>query len=519
MPVSEIRPRARHALLLAAGVALLTLPACVPLPVRVTPPVNGRVQDARTGKPVAGAVVVVRFDARYDDLLPDRDVIGHREVISAADGSFAFGRSAEAGLAVWPYTHHEARVIGVIADGYRCATPRVVPSEGELRIDLAPAQDDDDRRATCHPLGARAAEAPLFLAAWQALHPRDDTRGQAEQERDIERLLIARSVFGFGENCRGPVVDLVLSPDGRFVAWQLDAAAGGGVEVVATTDAKAQPVRLALPADRSGNRLAWTARGELVLWEPASELERSLSPSALSSSGPAPEVLWRAGRTVPASASRDARQQQQLPLEPSDLRDEGDARWLGRAFRVTRLLDVETGLGQESLRIRNAGHELRSIALPGEACGPRGEFGAPQLRIGADTRTAFDLRHTGDGCGVVAIDLETAAWRRLDRAGAGVCSTSRQVPITHLQTAMRGYVTEVEEKLVAVGSDPMAAFSLRLGANGSAEAFSRTYAGELVRAQVPRFPVRTPLRRIDVGVVGSASGGTGEAPVPRMEPL
>ncbi len=516
--MSEIRPRARRTLELAASLALLAaLSACMPLPVLVTPSISGRVQDASTGKPVAGAVVVVRFDARYDDLLPDRDVIGHREVTSAADGSFALGRSAEPGLAIWPFVRTEARVVGVIADGYRCPAPRVVPAAGPLSVELTAAQDAEDRRDSCRPLGARAAEAPRYLAAWQALHPRDDVREQREQERDLERLLAARSVFGFGENCRGPVVDLALSPDGRSVAWRVESRAAGRVEVRATGESAGPPVQVAFPEGHSANRLAWTARSELVLWEPASELDRSLSPSALSASGTAPLLLWRAGRAAqpPASAGRDPRS---LPLEPSDLSDEGDARWLGRSFRVTRSLDPETGLARESLRIRSAGRELQSIDLPGEACGPRGEFGLPQLRIAADTRTAFDLRHTGGGCGVVAIDLATAAWRRLDRSGAGTCSTQRHVPATHLQTAMRGYMVEVEERLVAAGGDPSAAFSLRLAGDGSAEAVSRTAAGQLIRARVPRFPTRTPLRRIEVGVLG-ASSGTGPAPVPRMEPL
>jgi len=493
------------------------LSGCVPLPVRVTPPVSGKVQDARTGQPVAGAVVVVRFDARYDDLLPDRDVIGHRELHSAGDGSFALGRSAEAGLAVWPLVQIEARVVGVIADGYRCATPRVVPSEGPLRLELTPAQDDDDRRDSCRPLGARAAEAPLYLAAWQALHPRENSRQQREQERDLERLLVARSVFGFGENCRGPVVDLALSPDGRHVAWRVASAAGDRVEVRAAGGAAGAPSALALSQEHSPRRLAWTARGELVLWEPASELERSLSLSPLSASGSEPEVLWRTSRVspMPASAARDPRPR---PLEPSDLRDEGDGRWLGRSFRIARSLDPDTGLARESLRIRSGGVALRSIDLPGEACGPRGEYGLPQLRIAADTRTAYDLRDAGDGCGAVAIDLETAAWQRLDRSGAGTCATVRQVPASHLQTAMRGYAVEVEEKLVAAGSDPMAAFSLRIGSDGSTEAISRNYTGEVIRTPVSRFPLRTPLRRIEVGVIG-ASSGTGSAPVPRMEPL
>ena len=52
------------------------------MPVFPTPPVAGRVIDAKSGAPVAGAIVVVRYDARYDDLLPDRDVLGYRELRS-----------------------------------------------------------------------------------------------------------------------------------------------------------------------------------------------------------------------------------------------------------------------------------------------------------------------------------------------------------------------------------------------------------------------------------------------------
>jgi hypothetical protein len=122
--MEEFVRRTRHAgaslAVLCAGVCLS---GCVPLPVFTTPEVTGRVVDAKSGQPVSGAVVVVRFDVRYDDLLPDRDVIGHREVVSAADGSFALGRSTKAGLALWPLVHTEARVVGVIAPGYRCPAP------------------------------------------------------------------------------------------------------------------------------------------------------------------------------------------------------------------------------------------------------------------------------------------------------------------------------------------------------------------------------------------------------------
>lgn len=513
MPKSEVRGRAGR-LALAAALAALASLACAPLPVVVMPALTGSVRDAKTGRPVAGAVVVVRFDARYDELLPDRDVLAHREVLSAADGSFELGRSTSFRLVWWPLMRSEARVVGVIADGYRCPDPRLV-SDARVEVALSPALDDEDRRDSCRPLGARAAEAPRYLAAWQALHPRGDVRAEREQQRELSRLLAARSAFGFGENCRGPIVDLALSPDGRHVAWMIATGTSGSVEVRAAGAPATRSAPVALSADRASRRLAWNARGELVLWEGGSESAQSSS--RLSARGSGTELVWREAGTAaaPASIDPDARAH---PLEPADLRDEGDARWLGRTFQLTRALDPETGLPRESLRVSAGPRESHVIELPGEPCGPRGEFGQPQLRIAADTRTAFDLRDTGDGCGAVAIALDTGAWSRLDGARGSSCKNSRRVPMTHLRTAMRGYATEVEEALKKAGADPAGAFSLRIGADGSTAASSQDYTGKLIRVSVPRFPARTPLRRIEVGVIGS-SGGTGGSPVPRMEPL
>ena len=508
----EARPRARR-LASAAALAALAASGCVPLPVIVTPAVAGHVRDAKTGQPIEGAVVVVRFDARYDDLLPDRDVIAHRELISAADGSFESGRSASAALALWPLLRTEARVVGVIADGYRCPAPRLV-SQGSVEVDLNPALDAEDRRDSCRPLGARAAEAPRYLAAWQALHPRGDTRAEREDQRELARVLAARSSFGFGENCQGPVVDLALSPDGHHVAWMVASGSSASVEVRASDALEARGAPVALSEDRASRRLAWTSRGELVLWEPAGDLDRILSSSRLSGGA---EVVWRpAGAGAPpASLAADGRS---VPLEPSDLRDEGDARWLGRTFRMSRTLDTETGLPREILRISRGPRDSREVELPGEPCGPRGEFGQPQLRIAADTRTALDLRYTGDGCGAISIDLETGAWRRLDAARGSTCQAERGVPMTHLRTAMRGYATEVEEALEKAGVDPSIAYSLRIAADGSTTAVAQDHTGSPVRVAVPRFPLRTPLRRIEVGVIGSSGGGDGPA-LPRMDPL
>src|SRR5215831_4790741 len=406
MPGSEFGRRVREVILASALAATGPL-GCVPLPLIVTPPVSGQVRDAATGEPVAGAIVVVRFDARYDDLLPDRDVIAHVERTSARDGTFEVGRSAHAGVSVWPLVRSEARMVGVIADGYRCAAPQIV-GDGPVQIELSPALDDEDRRDSCRPIGSRAADAPRYLAACHALHPREESRARREEQRELDRLLAARHALGRGENCQGPVVDLALAPDGNHAAWIVSDGDAASVEVRPTDALPRRAAPVALSLERASRRLAWTARGELLLWEPAGELDRALSPSRLSSQGSGTEVVWRKGEpAAPASPPDDARA---LPLEPSDLRDEGVARWLGRTFELTRALDPDSGLPRESLRIATGPRESHSIELPGEACGPPGEFGQPQLRIAADTRTALDLRDTGDGCGVVAIDLESGAW-------------------------------------------------------------------------------------------------------------
>ena len=43
-----------------------------------------------------------RFDSRHDALLPDRDLLGHREVVSDEDGRFHLSRAAMPGLSAWP---------------------------------------------------------------------------------------------------------------------------------------------------------------------------------------------------------------------------------------------------------------------------------------------------------------------------------------------------------------------------------------------------------------------------------
>ena len=89
------------------GAGLLLLTSCVVLPVRIGPAVDGQVVDQASGKPVADALVVVRFDGRYDDVLPDRDLIGHQEARTDAqralpDGAPGAGRASRPGRSSRP---------------------------------------------------------------------------------------------------------------------------------------------------------------------------------------------------------------------------------------------------------------------------------------------------------------------------------------------------------------------------------------------------------------------------------
>jgi hypothetical protein len=80
---------------------------------------------------------------------------------------------------------------------------------------------------------------------------------------------------------------------------------------------------------------------------------------------------------------------------------------------------------------------------------------------------------------------------------------------------------EVESALEAGGADPAAAFVLEIGEDNETHAQARDFAGERRALRVPRFPLQTPLRRIDVSTVGlarPASPGAASAS-PEPEPL
>jgi hypothetical protein len=513
-----------------AVLALLQI-SCVVLPVRVAPGVSGTVVDVASGKPVEGALVVVRFDGHYDDILPDREVLGHREAKTDSRGRFSIGFLMKPGISAWPTFRTEARVVAVMGDGYRCPRPQRVPDSREVRVGIQPALDANDRRDSCSPVPAEKGEAVAYMAAWRQLYPDAQAGPDADEIHQLERLLSARSKFGFGENCEGPALDLALAPDGHRAAFEIAGDRESEVHVMELLASRSKLTEVvARDLQPSARRLAWMSPAELVLWEPAADSYQSVSPS-VSSTGEF-ERIWSA--TGPASRAFDRseapplqpEQMAALVLAPEDLNDEGDARWRGRSFVLQQRPNPETGLPQDDLRVYRKDATSYTLSLPGEVCGPRGRFGRPQYRIAADSRTSLDLRFVEGGCHVVRTDLETGEWSVLDSVKrAGVCRATRRIQPTELRTALRGYTRELESAIVEAGADPASAYALRIEANGKTRLDTRGFSGASMTIEVPRFPLHTPLQRIEISTLsgGSPIGGiskvSGSTAQPRLDPL
>jgi hypothetical protein len=507
----------RRLALAGLGAALFAQPACVVLPVRIGPPVSGLVVDQASGRPVAGALVVVRIDGRYDDVLPDRDLIGHQETRTDANGRFRLDRLVRPGFSAWPLLKTEARIVGVMHEGYRCAAPRSVPEGASARIALVPALDALDRRESCRPVTAERGEAMAYMEQWRALFAEDGPRPPSESERQLERLLAARAALGFGENCVGPVTDLAVAPGGERAAIRSLDGDRSHVQRIELASGARSPIRS--PADASPDaRLAWVTPSELVLLEPDTAPQRALAPSSFAVkrvvklwSGAAPPAA-----PAPGSAVRPR------PLDPEHLSDESDALWQGRSFALARTLDARSGLPGDELRVVRPDGSAAALALPGETCGPSGRFGRPHYRMAADGRSGLDVRFVDGGCHAVRIDFETGAWTKLDAARSQAsCHSTRRIPSAHLTVALRGYMREVASALADGGADPVAAFVLEIAPDGETFAQARDFAGGRRGVRVPRFPLATPLRRIDVSTVGLARPeprGAGE-PLAEPEPL
>jgi hypothetical protein len=350
------------------------------------------------------------------------------------------------------------------------------------------------------------------MAAWRGLFPARNLALDAEHQRQLTRILEARAVLGFGQNCAGPVTDLALSPDGRRAAYTTGAERSA-VHLVELSEGRSIVPQLVVEDSRTpARRLAWTSAGDLALWEPIHESVKVSSTSALHQGSS--DVVWKSGErrfAPPASPSFDS--DVAVPavlarnelLEPADLKDEGDSRWRGRTFLLKRALDPETGLGADSLIMVEDTGKREEFMLPGEACGPSGRFGRPHYRIIEDGETGIDLRFVDGGCHVVQINLTNGAWRKLDNSTeVAECNDVGNIPATHLNAALRGYSREVQVARVEAGGDGTAAYALIIAPDGSTQVETRNVEGEPLSANVPDFPLTTPLRRIQVSLVGAA---------------
>jgi hypothetical protein len=496
--------------------------SCVVLPVRFAGGISGVVVDQVTGEPVEGALVVVRFDGHYDDVLPDREVLGHRETTTDSAGHFSVGSLVRPGLSAWPQFQTEARVVGVMHESYQCSLPRAAVDSIELRIGLQPSMDTEARRDSCRPVAARKGEATAYMAAWRGLFPDLATGDQRENARQLERLLSARAVFGFGKNCEGPALDLALAPDGRLAAFSVSRGDESEIRVVDLRSGRSGPTELVSRQNRSARqRLAWTNTGELLLFEPAAEAARPEAPSIFAAGRF--DRIWSS--TVPASQPMEPFESKpsSIPppvVEPEDLNDEGEARWQGRSFTLDRSPNPQSGLPLDALRVYRPDASSYTVALPGEPCGPPNRFGRPQYRIAADGRTSLDLRYVENGCHVVWTDVETGEWAAFDALDqAGSCKTTQHVQAAHFKTALRGYARELEVAVVEAGADPESAYSLRIAGNGRTQLRTRGFAGESVALEVPSFPLDTPLRRIEVSTLGSSSSVRRSGAPADAEPL
>ncbi|UCE84905.1 MAG: hypothetical protein JSU66_11160 [Deltaproteobacteria bacterium] len=478
----------------APALAVAALLGCVPLPVRLAPDARGVVVDAVSGAPLGRSLVLIRFEARYDEVLPDRLALGQREAVSGRDGRFEAPGLVQVGFQAWPWLRAQARVVTVLRRGYRCPRPRELGRGAAARIALQPAESLLDQRAACQEvpelweLARTSAEVRRALARMGLEGP-----PSADLGGDDERTLTARAALGFGANCQGPIRDLALAPDGARVAFLAGGPSRADVFVNRLEPEIAAPELVARSVPTEGRELLWTHAAELAL----RGSDRLDGPGFI-------DVVW-APNPAPAARSPGAGTRLDLPalVDPDDRNDEGDARWLGRSFSMTRDLEPATGLPRDLLHVTRPDGSSSTLPLPGETCAVRGRFGRPHYRITADGRFGLDLRFVEGGCHVVRIDLDSGAWARLDAVtGAAACREERRIPPSQLGFALRDYVRDVEQRLASAAVDPTSAYTLVIVPGAAASIETRTRAGERRSLPARPFPIVTPLHRIHVSLVG-----------------
>ncbi|MEM7413704.1 MAG: carboxypeptidase-like regulatory domain-containing protein [Myxococcota bacterium] len=462
-------------------------------------PPSGQVTDAATGAPIAGAIVVFRYDRQPEASGEEVEALAHREIVTDRAGRFRAPRLAWS----WPGA---VRIASVWAPGYRCSD---TATSG--RIPLQRAKSLEERRASCVPVAGTPREVPRYRAAWQSLYPSIYRRSVRRPDAEVERVLSARRVFGFGANCEGPVVDLALSRDGRRVAYWVRRAGlpstiriqelGEGLRSVGESASE----EVSAPVWSPELELAWTARHELVLWQPHSTHPPEVVPTLGDDTPQTARVLWKPPTPPAAPALAPARPGEAprgQPLAADDLRDANDARGSGRRFLRRSILDPRTGLPADVLETEHTDGGRSAVALPGEACGAPGRFGRPEDHLTAAGTLAVDLRYVSGGCRPLLIDLRDGRFRPLDPTVGAVCRETRAALAPRFEDALRGYSLEVQRALAGLGADPTSAYVIRIAPDGTAVVRARDPLGRQVEGPLPRFPLRTPLRELRISVVG-----------------
>ncbi len=521
------------AAILATGL-LAGATGCIPLPLKRAPGLHGAVVDTR-GEPIAGAHVVVRFDGSYDEILGEWDLLGHREATTDENGRFRFGNLHKDGFSAWPWFEARSAVVGVIRDGFSCADRAAALDDGSVRVVLRDGVTAEARRDSCRPVPAAPREAPGFWKAWNALQEVAIARDEPRDSGSIA----AKRPFGFGMNCRGPVLDAALAPDGvhlaRMVTRQRDATTTLRLQILELGEhgppviAHAAPVRLRPEV----GRLAWISDGELawleesLQWRDPDRPSTSRTPpgmgrfarvlfdrtardsAALPASrppSPTPQgVRWTATPKPvdPAAPANAATRIDPVVAGDEDRHDRAALRWRDRTFTRHQRVDPNTGLPTTVLRVTRPGGATVEARLPGEACGRTGRFGRPEFALTQRGDRAVDLRYVDGGCQLVSIDLRAGTWESLaTAAGPSTCQTSRDIPASQLRAGFPDYAETLQTALERSKLDPKAAFRLVLGPGRAARLEVPTETGRTEILDAPPFPMETPLRVIGVSTLG-----------------